>query len=322
MAGMATVSVCIVTYNSAEDIEACLDAVWSQVHPIEQIVIVDNASADGTATLIEHYGGDERIFLVKNAINNGFAGGQNQAIGHTDSDYVLVLNPDVTLDPGYVSNLVAFMEENRQVGSATGRLVLSADLSIMDSAGLGMRRTRQAYDLAAGEPAHNWSQQQQVFGVSGAAAFYRMDMIRDLQIDGQFFDEDFFAYKEDVDVAWRAKQLGWVSYYIPEARAVHHRGWKKGGRSTIPLFVRRHSYQNRFFTLLKNEQAGWHLLKLIPLLAAVETAKLCYIILKEPGLLRCWPVIFRSMPDMLRKRKLIQMKVKQGQMQLKPSNKR
>ncbi|WP_042165831.1 glycosyltransferase family 2 protein [Paenibacillus gorillae] len=319
---MATVSICIVTYNSAEDIEACLDAVWSQVHPIDRIVIVDNASSDGTATRIERYDGSERIFLVKNTINNGFAGGQNQAISHTDSDYVLVLNPDVTLDSGYVSYLVAFMEENLQAGSATGRLVLSADLSVMDSAGLGMRRTRQAYDLGAGEPVSKWAQQQQVFGVSGAAAFYRMDMVRDLQVDGQFFDEEFFAYKEDVDVAWRARQLGWLSHYIPEAKAVHHRGWKKGGRTAIPLFVRRHSYQNRFFTLLKNEQPGWHLLKLIPLLIAVEIVKLGYIILKEPGLLRCWPVIFRSMPDMLRKRKLIQIKVKQGQMQLKPSNER
>ncbi|MFF2091724.1 glycosyltransferase family 2 protein [Paenibacillus sp. NPDC058174] len=319
---MATVSICIVTYNSAEDIEACLDAVLSQVHPIERIVIVDNASADGTAACIERYNGGERIILVKNTINNGFAGGQNQAISYTDSDYILVLNPDVTLDSGYVSNLIKFMEENGQVGSATGRLVLSADLSIMDSAGLGMRRTRQAYDLAAGEPVSNWLQKKQVFGVSGAAAFYRMNMIRDIQIDGQFFDEDFFAYKEDVDVAWRAQQLGWRSCYIPEAKAVHHRGWKKGGRAAIPLFVRRHSYQNRFFTLVKNEQIGWHLLKLIPLLTVVEGAKLGYIVLREPGLLRCWPVIFHSIPKMLRKRRIIQDQVKHSQTQLKSSNQR
>jgi len=144
-----------------------------------------------------------------------------------------------------------------------------------------------------------------VFGVSGAAAFYRTAMIRDIAYEGQFFDEEFFAYKEDVDVAWRARHRGWKAWYVPTAKATHARGWKKKSRSSIPLFVRKHSYQNRFYTLIKNEPAGWHLIKVLPILFVKEAAKLAYILVRERGLLACWPNIVRKLPDMRRKRRHI-----------------
>lgn len=78
----------------------------------------------------------------------------------------------------------------------------------------------------------------------------------------------------------------------------------------MPLFVRQHSYQNRFFTLLKNEPIGWHSIFIAPLIFATEAVKLGYIVLREPGLLRCWPVIIRSIPSMLAKRKWLMRKAK------------
>ncbi|WP_338554882.1 glycosyltransferase family 2 protein [Paenibacillus sp. KS-LC4] len=313
---MATASVCIVTYNSAADIEACLNAVLHQTLQPERIVIIDNASTDGTKAIVERYAADKGleaiICFTANSVNNGFAGGQNQAIRQTASHYVLVLNPDVTLGPAYLAETVAYMEGHPETGSVTGKLVLGSDHSTMDSAGLGMRHTRQAYDLASGEPAAEWNELREVFGVSGAAAVYRRAMIADIQMDGQFFDEDYFAYKEDVDVAWRAQKLGWKAYYVPSATALHHRGWKQGGRRSIPLFIRRHSYQNRWFTLIKNEPVGWQLLWLLPLLAFVEASKLVYILLREPGLLGSWPIIFRMLPVMLDKRKQVERKAKEN----------
>lgn len=306
---MPTASVCIVTYNSVDDIESCLQAVLKQTFPVESIVVIDNASTDGTAERVKTY--SEQVQFIANEVNNGFAGGQNQAIRQTRSDYVLVLNPDVTLDPNYLFEIISYMEQDKAVGSATGQLVFASNQDIVDSAGLGMKRTRNAYDLGAGEPAANWNLPTAVFGVSGAAAVYRSAMIRDIEFEGEFFDEQYFAYKEDVDVAWRAQTLGWTSYYLPSAKAVHHRGWKKGGRSSVPLFVRQHSYQNRFFTLLKNEPVGWHTLVIGPLIFLTEVMKLGYIVIREPGLLRCWPAILRILPCMLRKRQWIQKKVKQ-----------
>jgi len=305
---MPTVSVCIVTYNSAEDIIACLEAVARQTHPIERIIVVDNASTDGTAERVRQW--SERVRLLANSENTGFAGGQNQAIAAAGGDYVLVLNPDVVLDPDYVSEIVAVMEQDPSIGSAAGQLVRADRPDIMDSAGLAMKRNRQAYDLASGEPAAKWGLPRDVFGVSGAAAVYRTDMIRDISYNGQFFDETFFAYKEDVDVAWRARRLRWTAKYVPAARAVHRRGWKQGQRKSLPLFIRKHSYQNRFFALIKNEPAGWHWLALIPLLLVSEILKLGYIVLREPPLLGCWATIFRKLPEMLAKRRWLAARIK------------
>ncbi|WP_029192299.1 glycosyltransferase family 2 protein [Paenibacillus harenae] len=307
---MPTVSVCIVTFNSEKDIEDCLKAVFKQSHPIESIIVIDNASFDGTAKYVQQYA--EKVHFIANDVNNGFAGGQNQAIRQTLSDYVLVLNPDVTLSPSYVAEIIEVMEREPRIGSATGKLVFADNPAIMDSAGIGMKRNRQGYDLAAGEPSANWNESRSIFGVSGAAAVYRSAMIKDIAMEGQFFDEDFFAYKEDVDVAWRAQKLGWTSYYVATAHAAHHRGWKKGGRGNIPLFVRRHSYQNQFFTLVKNETFGWHSFVTIPLILASEAVKLGYIVLREPGLLACWPFILKSLPRMLQKRSWILNKVHQS----------
>jgi GT2 family glycosyltransferase len=301
-AGKPTVSVCIVTYNSARDIEDCLHAVQRQSFPLASIVVVDNASTDGTREVLARCG--DGIRLILNERNNGFAGGQNQAIAASaPSDYVLVLNPDVSLDPDYIAEIVAIMERDPRIGSATGMLVRADRPDTMDSAGLVLRQDRNAADLAAGEPAADWTNPREIFGVSGAAAVYRRAMIEDVTDGGQFFDEDFFAYKEDVDVAWRARHLGWTAVYVPTARAVHRRGWKPGGRRSVPIFVRRHSYQNRFFTLIKNEPAGPHLFLLLPRLLLIEAAKLCYILLFEPGLLACWPRILKLLPAMLGKRR-------------------
>ncbi|MFD0716739.1 glycosyltransferase family 2 protein [Paenibacillus sp. GCM10027626] len=298
----STVSVCIVTYNSAEDIEDCLHAVLKQSFPIASIVVVDNNSQDATCELVERFV-SRGVKFIRNENNNGFAGGHNLARSYTDSTYVLVLNPDVRLERDYVLALVKFLDKHPEVGSATGQLRLASDPERMDSAGIALRSDHNAYDLAAGEPAARWDQAQEVFGVSGAAAMYRSTMMEQIAYEGQFFDEVFFAYKEDVDVAWRARHYGWKAWYVPAARAVHHRGWKTGGRKSIALFVRRHSYQNRFFVLIKNERRGKHWWKLLPLLLVKEGAKLGYIVLREPGLLACWPFIIKQLPDMWQKRK-------------------
>ena len=308
---MATVSVCIVTYNSAEDISSCLDAVMLQSQPIQSIIVVDNASADRSVELVKERMNEAiPIVLMENKINNGFAGGQNQAISANDSDYVLVLNPDVELYPDYILHQVNRLELDSHAGSATGLLILKSDPSIVDSTGLRMGLNRHAIDRDAGEPIDKWLEPGEVFGVSGAAALYSREMIDNISIDGEFFDEQFFAYKEDVDVAWRARLLDWSSHYVPEATAVHARGWQKEGRRSISLFVRQHSYVNQLFMIMKNEQRGWHLVKVLPIIVTRELSKLLYIVLRERELLSSWKLIMQLLPTMMRKRKLLTNKIK------------
>jgi GT2 family glycosyltransferase len=139
---------------------------------------------------------------------------------------------------------------------------------------------------------------------------YSRSMINDVLIDGQFFDETFFAYKEDVDLAWRAQLFGWSSFYVPKALAFHERGWKGGSRSKQPLFIRRHSYINRYRMLLKNDRFSYmfrHSVHLLP----YEIASLGYFILREPMVLKAWISLFLDLPRILSQRKKIQARSKQ-----------
>jgi GT2 family glycosyltransferase len=299
---MKTVSIHIVTYNSEAHIAACLDSVFRQTYPISKVIVVDNGSSDGTLAILEQYG--ERIEIITNSRNAGFAPAHNQAIRASACDFFLVLNPDIRMDPDYVAHLVEAFESRPGLGSATGKLLRLSDPDVMDSAGLVMNRARRAFDRGAGEPECRWNEPGEVFGVSGAAALYAATMVRDISVDGQFFDEDFFAYKEDVDVAWRARLLGWSAYYEPKAIAYHERGWKSGERSKKPLFIRRRSYINRYKMMVKNDRF-LYVLRHFVLIGLYELLNLGYAIVREPKLLGAWLDFWGKLPALLRMRRRI-----------------
>jgi len=291
-----SVAACIVTWNSAAWIDECLACLRRQTWRNLSVVVVDNASTDDTVWRIQRADADVR--LIRSDRNLGFAAGQNLAIASVEADYYLVLNPDVWLAPDYVERLVKLMEERPEIGSATGCLVRADGSGVLDSAGLAMSWTRRAVDRGAGMSPEKYGEPGEVFGVSGAAAVYAGRMIREVKIDGEFFDEDFFAYKEDVDVAWRARLLGWKAWYEPRARAAHARGWGSGSdRGNIPLPVRRHSYKNRYLAILKNETFDLIWWLRLPALLAVELAWHLLLLVLDPKVLGVWA----RMPDHLRR---------------------
>lgn len=300
---MPTVSVQIVTYNSSVDIVDCLSAVLAQTHKLEQIIVIDNASADDTVEQVRSMIMKEQVSikLVENTVNTGFAPAHNQALSLSSSDYALVLNPDVRLQPDYIEQIISYMEEDPQMGGATGLLLRQPATDTVDSTGLVLNSIWRAFDRGAGDQAEKWKQSGSVFGPSGAAAIYRRTMIEDISVQGQFFDEDFFAYKEDVDVAWRAQLLGWKSYYCAGAVGYHKRGWKKGGRSSQPLFIRRKSYINRYKMIYKN-LSGLSWLKSLPKFLVYEIAANGYFLLREPKVLGAWWELIIEIPRLKEKR--------------------
>lgn len=304
---MIKVSVHIVTFNSEAHIKDCLQAVLAQSYPIEQIIVIDNDSKDTTMEFLQFY--EQQITLVINSINIGFAAAHNQAIQLATSDYHLVLNPDVTLHSDYLFQLINYLIDHPQVGSATGKLLFKVPPHAIDSTGLRMTKARRAYDEGAGLAAELKDSSQEVFGVSAAAALYSRSMVDHISIDKQFFDEDFFAYKEDVDVAWRAQLLGWSAIYLPLAIGFHERGWKAGARDEQPIFIRKHSYINRYRMMFKNESFSY-LTRQLPYYLLYELMSFGYILFKEPVLLSAWAAFFKDMPSLRRKRRTIQAKRK------------
>jgi GT2 family glycosyltransferase len=252
-----TVSITIVTYNSSRSIQQCLDSALEQDGIETDIVVVDNASSDGTRELLTRYHGRARV--IHNRVNTGFAAGQNTAIQASLGEWVLTLNPDVVLDRGFVRALVEAGRADPRVGSVCGKLLrLRPDLTRFelpkfDSAGMFFTPPLRHFDrgwnaLDQGQ----YDRMEYVFGASAAAALYRREMIEDLSLDGAFFDPDFFAYREDADVAWRAQLQGWRSIYTPSGVGWHVRTVTPANRSQVGAAVNMHSVKNRFLMRLKN----------------------------------------------------------------------
>ncbi len=249
------VSIGLVTWNSAACLTATLDALLQQRYSAVEIVVVDNASNDDSVNRVRSSLPNAQLIL--NHENRGFCGGHNQAISASHGTYYLALNPDVVMNPTYITALVDALESHPEFGSAAGKLLQAP--GIIDTTGLFINRRRQQYLRGHGEKdIGQYEQPGEVFGVDGAAPLYRREMLEDIKIDGQYFDESFFAHKEDVDLAWRARLLGWGCWYSPEAVAFHKRSFKPGRREVVSRAIRVHAIKNRYLLLIKNElPAGW-----------------------------------------------------------------
>jgi GT2 family glycosyltransferase len=297
------VSIGVLAWNSAADIDSCLASVRAlDHHPIE-LLVGDNASTDDTRERIAAATAPaERVFFDA---NRGFAGGHNALIARSSGAFYLSLNPDVVLDPGYVGGLVAALAPRPHVGSATGRLLRREPPGVLDSTGIVMLRSQRHLDRGAGEPDDGrYGTVEEVFGASGAAALYRREMLEDTRVLGECFDEDFFAYREDADLAWRARLLGWGCLYVPRARAWHGRRVTPERRGRLPADVNRYSVRNRFLLRIKNQPAGHALRFLLPALGR-DLLVLGYVLLRERSSLPALADVVRLLPRTWRKRRAI-----------------
>lgn len=314
-----------------------LESVFAQTFGNFSVVVVDNGSNDGTVEFIrENY---PAVTVIQNNKNLGFAKAHNQGIEYarayfeseTEELYVLVTNPDVILEPDYTERIVASIEARPDVGSAGGKLMKvfqegqglmreSVKSRTIDSVGIRIMKSRCTVDRGSGEGEESaeYRNKKEVFGVSGALALYRMKALRDVAYRGEYFDEDFFAYKEDIDLAWRMRLRGWSSLYVPAARAYHYRAAAAKEKATLAEiwrnrkrksgFVNYYSYKNHLLMLVKNEFVQNVLIDGFRIWS-YEAIKLLYIMVFEPRTLRAAAGFLRQLPGALRKRRLIMARV-------------
>ena len=293
---MARVSLILVTWNSARFLPRCLDGIAQQSFRDIEVIAVDNGSADDSDAIVRARFPDATI--LQNTNNEGFSRAVNQGIARASGEFVQLVNPDAYLGPEYVEKLVEAFEARTDVGAATGKL-LRAEGPGVDSKGIRMTRTGRHFDIEEGE-------EREVFGVSGAAAMYRMSFIRDVTLsDGQFLDEDFFTYREDADVAWRGRLFGWRAAYVPEAVGWHVRTVTPEKRRELPAFINLHSVKNRFLMRIKNE--GLYLaLRNAPFELARDLVIIGAVLTIERSSLPALPWLWKNRKRIFAKRREIQ----------------
>lgn len=303
------VSVTIVTYNSGRFIKRCLESVLDQKYEPKEIVVIDNNSTDGTIDILEQFA--DRCRVVYNTENIGFAAAQNQAIRISKGEWVLTLNPDVLLLPGFIASLVEAGEIEPQVGTVCGKLLTiksSFDLPekpLVDSTGIYFTPNLRHLDRGSQEIDNgHYTTNEYVFGATAAAALYRRSMIEDIAIDGEFFDPDFFVYREDADVAWRAQLMGWRCIYTPEARGYHVRNVLPGNRRALPAAINMHSVKNRFLMRLKNITGDVYSRNWLSITARDLVVFACCLI-REHSSLRAFWYVARNYKRVLEKRQQI-----------------
>lgn len=293
MASNDSVSVTIVTFNSGRFIKRCLESVLDQRYPGTEVVVIDNASTDGTVDLLEQFAG--RCRIVYNESNVGFAAAQNQAIGLSSGDWILALNPDVLLMPNFISALVETGRCDPRIGTICGKLLTIRsnfeipDKPMVDSTGIYFTPNLRHLDRGSQQVDNgHYLKHEYVFGATAAAALYRRQMIEDISEHGEFFDPDFFVYREDADVAWRAQLFGWRCIYTPHARGYHVRNVLPGNRRALPAVINMHSVKNRFLMRIKNMTPDLYLRNWVSITARDMVVIGCCLLRERTSLKAFW----------------------------------
>jgi GT2 family glycosyltransferase len=330
---MAKVCINFVTWNGIRFLPSALASLYAQTFQDFEIIIVDNGSTDGTVEYLKtHY---PQITLLKNFKNLGFSRGYNQtihlALGKWPKEnlaehFILITNQDIILEPDFLAKLMDATKGRNRVATFGGKLRRAyfksseddfeemVKSNVIDTTGLVVKRSKRVYDRGAGEEDRGqYDEAGEVFGLSGAIMLARASALADVRYRDEFFDEDFFAYKEDIDLAWRLRLRGWSSFYEPSAVAYHFRGAgapaKASLRQTIkarrarPFFVKYHSLANHYLLLTKNLFVR-DFFKDLPWILFYEKKKAIYALFFEPRVLgRAIGEFFGKLKNILRKRK-------------------
>lgn len=331
------VSISLVTYNGMRWLDACLASVLAQTHPAFEFVILDNASTDGSAARLQTFADEhDSVRLARSPVNLGFAAAHNRNLGLARGAFVCLLNQDVLLDADFIREALRGFEGHPRTAAVQGKLYrLGPALektAVLDTTGLEMLRSRRVISRGQGEQdAGQFDRPEMIFGADGPAPVLRASALTDVRVPRslggwEVLDEDFFMYKEDVDLAWRLLLFGWDAAYIPSAVAWHARGagvMRPGawalirGRRRLPAWVKRRSWGNQRQMQVKNE-LGALVVRDLHHIAWKEIRALAALAVFETRCLGAIPLLWRKLPAARRKRAFIMKNKRRGPDEMAP----
>lgn len=261
-------SVVIVNYNGRQYLENCLRSLIREEHREYEIILVDNASTDGSARYVEQ--AFPKVRVIRNEANLGFGQGSNVGARQAKGRYLAFLNPDTVVEPGWLEALIAALEADPQAGLATSKVLLLADPEHINTCGNEVHFTGLTLCRGMGMERSALADLEEVGAVSGAAFAIRRDLFEALG----GFDEAFFLYMEDTDLSWRARLAGYRCIYVPFSVVLHDYTLRFGPKKTF------YQERNRYLMLLKGLQwRTW--LVLLPALLLAEAVTWEFVLLRE-----------------------------------------
>jgi GT2 family glycosyltransferase len=250
------VSIVVVSHGSGADLAVSLPAASRQEGVSTDLIVVENGDPESSRTIAGSCGA--RWMALPE--NKGFAGGANAGIAGSSGRYVLVLNPDCRLSPDFCRILRDRLDADdaRDAGSASGKIFRAqgpelSPTSVLDSTGIVFTASGRHFDRDSGAADVEPDRRPRVIaGVTGAAGFYRRAALDEVRISTGWFDEDFFLYREDADLALRLRSAGWRCLYVPDATAYHRRANLPERRRSMSAAANYHSVKNRFLLRINN----------------------------------------------------------------------
>lgn len=243
------VSVIIVNFNGLHWLKQCIASLAKQrYHPVE-IIIVDNASTDGSVAYLKaHY---PSLIIIRNNENLGFAESNNIGLEHSKGKYVLFLNNDTVVAPLFITEFMKAFESDNTIGGAQSKLLLLDDPKILDSVGAFMTNTGFLFHYGFHEKeSEAFSKPIDLYTAKGASMMFPRRVLDDARVDGWVFDPSYFAYFEETDLCHRIWLAGYRIAYVPTSVIYH----KSGGTSTKidNVTIQYHSFKNRIQSYVSN----------------------------------------------------------------------
>lgn len=306
------VSIVIPNWNGRKFLAPCLESLLAQSYKNIEIIVVDNGSQDGSCEFLKNE--FPQVNLIALDHNTGFSVAVNKGIKASVGNFVALINNDTKADIYWLEKMVNALTNHTEIGSVACKMLSLDNPKLIDGAGDGLRRGGLPGRIGHGQlDVGQFDQERYVLGACGGAVLYRKSMLEDIGL----FDEDFFAYLEDVDLALRAQSAGYKCLYVPEA-IMYHLGCGTTGSGYNKLVVRL-SCRNNINMMVKNFPTPI-LCEFLPQIIFWQSYYLAAVIIRKGSILAWLSGVFdalRLLPKMLHKRKQINEKRKLSLQDLK-----
>lgn len=303
------VSIIIVNWDGKDLLKTCLNSLRKQNYKKIEIILVDNASVDGSVEWVKKY--FPKVKIIINEKNLGFAEANNIGYAEAIGEYILFLNNDTKVTKNFLSALLPVLKR-KNVGGVQSKILFMDDPKRLDGVGSFLTWTGFLYHrgiYAINSPVYN--KEMDIFSPKGACMCFKKNILEKVLVDGEIFDKRYFAYFEETDLAHRVWLLGYKIIYVPESLIYHKYG--ATSQRLLKPFIEYHSYKNRVCSYIKNLSLKNLLLMLPVHLIICQGLSLIFLVKKPPIFFSIekalwWNLI--NFKETLLKRNIIQNKIR------------